>query len=72
MGKTHNQEFEPTQNPQLELRCRFALLYRNSSCTFRSAQLKRYVYRNSAAADEADEDYVYVSPDSLKYFSLAE
>ncbi len=31
-----------------------------------------YVYRNSAAADEADEDYVYVSPESLKYFSLAE
>jgi adenylate cyclase len=31
-----------------------------------------YVYRNSAAADEADKDYVYVSPDSLKYFSLAE
>ena len=31
-----------------------------------------YVYRNSAAADEADEDYVYVNPDSLKYFSLAE
>ncbi len=31
-----------------------------------------YVYRVSATADEANEDYVYVSPDSLKYFSLAE
>ena len=31
-----------------------------------------YVYRISASTDETDEDYVYVSPESLKYFSLAE
>jgi adenylate cyclase len=30
-----------------------------------------FIYRNSAATDEANEDYVYVTPDSLKYFSLA-